>query len=154
MTTSYSTLEQFRTAKLQARRSRDHHAASIAQRWGLLKDPRKRGALLRDAVGDVLRNWTPYRRVHDAFNGRISGSTVSAVGMAVASMQSGFGKRLLYSGISLLLGKVIGNKEEKGPGLLTTLATAIGNMRQRMRERRAQRQEEELEADMEPANLD
>lgn len=154
MTTRYKTLQDFHSAKLLARQERDAHAQNISYRWSLLKQPQTRGALLRDAVGDLLRSWKPYRRVRDVLNGHISGSTVSALGMAVASMQKGLGKRLLYSGISMLLGKLIGDKEEQGPGLLSTVAAAIGSMLQRMRERKAQREEEELEADMEPAKQD
>lgn len=154
MTTRYATLEHFRLAKAEAQKQRDVHAAGIGQRWALLKQPQTRGALLRDAVGDLLRSWKPYRHVHDVLNGRISGSTVTAVGMAVASMQRGLGKRLLYSGISMLLGKVIGDKEEKGPGMLSTLATAIGGMLQRMRERKAEREEEMIEEETEIADRD
>ncbi|MBK6829308.1 MAG: hypothetical protein IPG92_00530 [Flavobacteriales bacterium] len=156
MTTRYTSLEQFSKAKVQAHAAREVHATSIGHRWALLKQPEKRGALLRDAMGDVLRSWKPYRHVHELLNGHISGSTVSAVGMAVASMQKGLGKRLLFSGISMLLGKVIGEKEDKGPGLLSTLATAIGSMRQRMRERKAEREEEEVEVDLatEPTTRD
>ncbi|MEO8591252.1 MAG: hypothetical protein ABI432_17875 [Flavobacteriales bacterium] len=143
MTNRYKSLEDFRTAKIQVRQERDHHARNISNRWALLREPQTRGALLRDAVGDVLRSWKPYRRVHDVLNGHISGSTVAAVGMAVASMQRGIGKRLLYSGISMLLGKAIGNNDDRGSGLLSTLASAVGGVVRRMRERKAEREEEE-----------
>jgi hypothetical protein len=149
MTTRYKTLLEFRSAKLQARQERDVHEQSIKERWMLLKEPQTRRILLRDAMGDMLRSWKPYRRMHELLDGRISGSTVSAVGIGIASMQGGFVKRMVWSGISMLLGKVIGDTDEneKGPGLLSTLATAIGSMRNRMRERKAQREEEEVEAE-------
>ncbi|MBK9176348.1 MAG: hypothetical protein IPM46_08410 [Flavobacteriales bacterium] len=147
MTTRYKNLAHFLAAKAEARRTRDVHAGQLAERWALLKDPDTRGVLLRDAMGDMLRNWAPYRRVHELLHGRISGSTVAAVGMAVASTRQGFFKRMLYTGVSVLLGKVIGEKEEKGPGLLSTLATAIGSMRQRMRERKAEREEAQAEVE-------
>ena len=147
----YTSLDEFHKAKTLARQEREHYAANIAERWVLLREPRTRGALLRDAVGDLLRSWKPFRRVHDLLNGHISGSTVSAVGMAVASMQRGLGKRLLYSGISMLLGKLIGDRESKSDGLLSTLATAIGGVVRGMRERKAAREEEELEAETAPA---
>jgi len=154
MTTRYTTMQGFRAVKLAARQERDHHAKNIQERWTLLKQPETRGILLRDAMGDVVRSWAPYRKMQELLNGRVSGSTVSTIGMAIASMQGGFVKRMLWSGISMLVGKVIGDKEEegKGPGLLSTLATAIGSMRNRMRERKAQREQEEFEA--EPSSRD
>ena len=146
MTTRYATLEQFRAAKLSAREERDAYAQKLKESWSVLKEPATRGLLLRDAMGDALRSWKPYRRLQELLGGHLSGSTVSSIGVAFASMQGGLGKRLLYLGISMLLGKLIGDQEEKGPGLLSTLASAIGSMRTRIRERKAQREAEESEA--------
>lgn len=140
MAVRYTTLADFRAAKEEARLARDFHAGQLAHRWAILKDPDARGALLLDAVGDMLRTWPPIKRVHELLNGRISGATVTAVGMAFASTRHGFVRKLIYSGLSMLLGKVIGEKEGEGQGILSTLATAIGSMRQRMRERRAERE--------------
>jgi hypothetical protein len=145
MTTRYETLALFHAAKAEARRERDLHAGQLAHKWTVLKDPDMRGELLRDAAGDMLRNWAPFKRVHELLHGRISGSTVAAVGMAIASTRTGFVKRMLYSGLSMLLGKVIGEKEEAGPGMLSTLAAAIGTFRTRMRERKAEREEAQME---------
>ena len=157
MSNKYTDLAEFRKAKTRARQEREHYAANIAERWVLLKEPRTRGALLRDALGDLLHSWKPYRRVHELLNGRVSGSTVSTIGMAIASLQGGFVKRMLWSGVSMLLGKLIGEKEEQGPGFLSTLATAIGGMVQRVRERKAKQEEEDIEteaADREPSTAD
>lgn len=143
MTTRYKTLAHFRAVKAEARHERDLHAGQLAQRWTLLKDPVSRGALLRDAMGDMLRGWAPFKRVHDVLHGRISGSTVTAVGMAIASTRQGFFKRMIFSGASVMLGKLIGDKEEQGPGLLAMLASAVGGMMRRMREQKDAREEEE-----------
>lgn len=151
MTTSYKTLAEFHTAKIQARHERDIHANGVAHRWSLLKEPETRGALLRDAMGDMLRNWGPYRRIHELLHGRISGSTVTAVGMAIASTRQGFLKRMIYSGVSMLLGKVIGDEPDTGESVLGKLATTIGGVVRGMRERKAAREEEE-EAEAVAAN--
>ncbi len=146
MTTSYKTLADFHGAKARARQERDIHAEGVAQRWALLKDPETRGALLRDAMGDMLRNWAPFRRVQELLHGRISGSTVTAIGMAIASTRHGFFKRILWSGVSVLLGKAIGDEPDTGEGMLSKLATSIGGVVRGMRERKAAREEEEAEA--------
>ncbi len=147
MTTRYQSLQEFRGATMQAKQERDAFAKEISGHWSVLQNPATRGLLMRDALGDALRSWAPFKRVHDVFNGHISGSTVSAVGMAVASMQRGFFKRILFSGISMLLGKMIGDKPESGdePNFLSTLATSIGNLLKQVRERRSEKNEEEDE---------
>ena len=91
----------------------------------------------------------------DLLHGRISGSTVAALGMTVASAQRGIGKRLLFSGLSMLLGKVLGDRQPQDEGLLHTVASAVGRGVQFIRERKAQRQEraqveEEVPADERP----
>ncbi len=83
--------------------------------------------------------------------GAISGSTVTAVGMAIASTRQGFFKRMIYSGVSMLLGKVIGDEPDNGESVLSKLATTIGGVVRGMRERKAAREEEE-EAEAAAAN--
>lgn len=139
MTEPYKSLTEFQAMRAQARATRGFAQQRLAQRWALIKDPHTRGMLLRDALGDALRSWGPYKRVTELLQGRVSGSTVAAVGMAVASAQSGIGRRLLYSGISMLLGKAIGRSQQSGPGLLSTVVTAVGSGVRHMRERRAAR---------------
>lgn len=153
MTTSYKTIQDFRVAKLQARQERDRCGERIAGNWSVLQDPATRGVLFRDAAGDVLRSWGPYRKVQDLMQGRISGSTISAIGMTVASMQRGFGKRLLYSGISMLLGKALDAGGQKGPSLLSTVASGIGSVVKGMRERKAERERKEVEEQAVPADV-
>lgn len=155
MTTRYHSLQEFRNATLRAREDRDALGKEISHHWSYLQDPATRGMLFRDAAGDALRSWAPYRRVHDLLNGHISGSTVSAIGMTFASMQRGFMKRMLYSGISLLLGKVIGDEPEREgePSLLATLATTIGGVVRGMRERKAARDEEPEAEETQPTGL-
>ena len=145
MTTKYQSLQEFRVATMRAKQERDAFANEISGHWSVLQNPATRGVLVRDALGDALRTWAPFKRVHDVLNGHISGSTVSAVGMAVASMQRGFFKRLLFSGISMLLGKMIGDQpgSEEEPNFLSSLATTVGNLLKDMRERKAAKNEEE-----------
>lgn len=145
--TKYHSLQEFRAATMRARQERDAYANEIAGHWKVLQNPTTRGVLVRDALGDALRSWAPFKRVHDVLNGRISGSTVSAVGMAVASMQRGFFKRMLFSGISLLLGRMIGDRAEgeDEPNFLSVLATTIGNLLKEVRERKAEKNAEEGE---------
>ncbi|MBK6774870.1 MAG: hypothetical protein IPG74_03120 [Flavobacteriales bacterium] len=125
---AHKTLSDFRTALWLARNERDRYAESIAERWDHLKDRETRGMLLRDALGDVLRRWAPYRKVHELLHGKVSGSTVSSIGTAVASMVPGFKRRLILSGISMLLGKVIGDVPGKPSGILSSVASGIGGL--------------------------
>jgi len=132
----HKTLDEYRTAKWQARRERDRYANAIGERWEMVKDPGTRGILLRDAVSDVVRNWGPYRKVHDLLHGKVSGSAVATVGSAVASMLPGFKKRLVFKGLSVLLGKVIGDDPAKQSGVLSSISTGIGAVSTFLRNRR------------------
>jgi hypothetical protein len=147
MTKRYATLSEFHAARTSARAERDLARVRLSQRWALVQDPRSRGTLLKDAVSDVLVSWAPYRRVKDLLHGRVSGSTVAAVGMAVASAQHGMGKRILFSGLSMLLGRVLGGRQPNDQGLLHTVASAVGRGVHYMRERKAARQQHAQEAE-------
>lgn len=142
MNKPYKNLAHFHAVRTWARETREEAQQRLARRWGILKDPHTRGLLVRDAFGDALRSWAPYKRVSELLQGRVSGSTVAAVGMAVASAQQGLGRRLLFSGLSMLLGKAIGQSQQSSPGLFSSLATAIGSGVRYMRERRAARHAE------------
>ncbi len=146
MTKRYTNLAEFHAVRTRARLERDLSKERLAQRWSLVQDPGSRGALLKDAMSDMLSSWSPYRRVKELLNGGVSGSTVAAVGMAVASAQHGMGKRILFSGLSMLLGKVLGERQPEGEGVLHKVASAIGRGVQFMRERKAARQEQAQEA--------
>jgi len=141
MKTEYASLKEFRAARSQARASRDQALEQLSSRWAQITEPETRGALLKDALGDMLRSWSPYRRVHDLLSGRVSGSAVAAVGMAVAQAQHGIARRLLFSGLSMALGKVIGDKQQEGEGLLSRVASAVGRGVHFIQERKAARRE-------------
>ncbi len=147
MTKRYATLSEFHTARTLARDERDLARVRLSQRWELVQDPRSRGALLKDAMSDMLGSWEPYRRVKDLLHGRISGSTVAAMGMAVASAQHGMGKRILFSGISMLLGRVLGGSRPNDQGLLHTVASVVGRGVHYLRERKATRQKHAQDAE-------
>ncbi len=133
----YENMNAFVAAKQLARAERDVHGNSLATRWEQLKDPEVRGMLVKNTALDVVRSTTPGRHIHDLMQGRVSGALVSGIGMAIASTQRGLGKRLLFSGVSLLLAKLMPDNGEKG--ILSDLATGIGGMVRRFRERRADR---------------
>lgn len=137
---TYKSLDSFHNEKRAARAERDRHADALASRWERLQDPVTRGILLRDAVGDALRSWKPYRRAHDLLHGRVSGDMISSVGMAVAGLKRSWTKRLLYSGLSLLIGKAIGrNGVPEGRGLLTAVAQGVAFFMKHARQRRARK---------------
>lgn len=140
----YKSLDSFHKEKRAARAERDRHADALASRWDRLQDSTTRGILLRDAVGDALRSWKPYRSVHDLLHGRISGDMISSVGLAAAGLNRSWTKRLLYSGLSVLLGKAIGrNGVPEGRGLLTAVAQGVGFFMKHARERRARKKAEQ-----------
>ena len=142
----YKSLESFHADKRAARVDRDRYTDSLSTRWARLQDPGTRGVLLRDAVGDVLRNWKPYRSIHDLLHGRVSGDMVSSLGLAAAWLHRSWTKRLLYSGLSLLLGKAMGrNGVPEGPGMLMSVANGIKAVVKHMRERRARKMAGEKE---------
>ena len=135
----YRTIEDFRTAKRRARRERDMHKEAIEGSLAALQSSETRGLLLRDAVGDILRSWGPYRTASELLHGRVSGSTVQAAGMALASVQGTWKKRLIFSGITTLLGKLMGDKP-RNVGSATSIVDAIGDFAKGMRERKAARE--------------
>ena len=135
----YRTLDDFRAAKRRARQDRDMHKEALEGSLAALQDPDTRGVLLRDAAGDVLRSWGPYRKASDLLSGRVSGSTVYTAGMALASMQHGLKKRLIFSGITMLLSKLMGDKKRDVPGAISNLTEAIGGFAKGMRERKEAR---------------
>ncbi len=141
MKNKYTDLAEFNAARDKARGTRDQARQQLSARWAVITEPATRGALLKDAMGDMLRSWSPYRRVHDLLSGRVSGSAVAAVGMAVAQAQHGIARRLLFSGLSMALGKVIGDRQQEGEGVLSRAASAVGRGVQFIQERKAARRE-------------
>ncbi len=140
----FKDIDSFRAEKRALRVERDQYADALASRWESLQDPVQRGILLRDAVGDVLHSWKPYKRVHDLLHGRISGDMVASIGMTVAGFQRSWTKRLLYSGLSMLLGKVMGrNGIEEGESTLSALAKGVGAIVSKFRQREHRHTEEE-----------
>lgn len=135
-------LAELRAVIHQARADRDRVQGELRDRLELLNDPRTRGILLRDAVGDALRTWKPFRLVHEALNGRVSGQTVAAAGMAAASLQGTWKKRMLWSGASWLLGQVIGDDPLKRANLLDTIGHALRQAREALTPRRAADEEQ------------
>jgi hypothetical protein len=148
----YDSLSAFHTAKQDLRDERDRHAESIALRWSMLKDREVRSTLLKNAAVDVVRGSAAGRQIHDLLNGRFSGPLISGLGMAYASTRGGFGKRMLFSGISLALGKLFGeqNNDPTSPGILTKLAEGIGSIVSGIRERKAARNENEEDVEQDP----
>lgn len=136
----YRTLDDFRAAKRRARQERDMCKEAVEGSLAALQDPDKRGVLLRDAAGDVLRSWGPYRKASELLGGRVSGSTVYTAGMALASMQRGLKKRLIVSGITMLLSKLMGDKKHDVPGTISNVADAIGDLTRGMRARKEARE--------------
>lgn len=136
----YDSLSAFYAAKLAVREERDRHAENIALRWALLKDHEVRSTLLKNTAVDVVRGTAMGRSIHNLLNGRFSGPLISGLGMVFASTRAGFGKRMLFSGISLLLGKLVAGKQDDAPGILTRLAEGIGSVVRSVRERQASRE--------------
>lgn len=145
MKNKYTDLAEFNVARDKARDARDQARQQLSARWSVITEPATRGALLKDAMGDMLRSWSPYRRVHDLLGGRVSGSAVAAVGMAVAQAQHGIARRLLFSGLSMVLGKVIGDRQQEGEGVLGRAASAVGRGVQFIQERKMARRERHKE---------
>jgi hypothetical protein len=145
----YDSLTAFYTAKQAVRDERDRHAESVALRWSLLKNDEVRSTLFKNAAVDMVRGTAVGRQVHELLNGRFSGPLISGLGMAFASTRAGVGKRMLFSGISLALGKMFGaqNADPDAPGMLTKLAEGIGSIVRTIRERKAGRNGQDVEPD-------
>lgn len=127
---SINSLAELRVEVLRARSERDRAEKELRDRLSLMNDPRTRGILLRDALGDALRSWKPFKLVHEALHGRISGETVAAAGMAAASFQSTWKKRMLWSGASWLLGRVIGDDPHRKTSILDTIGGVLHKARE------------------------
>lgn len=137
-----NSLAELRAEMQRVRADRDRVQDELRQRLELLNDPRTRGILLRDAAGDALRTWKPFRLVHEALNGRVSGETVAAAGMAAASLQGTWKKRMLWSGASWLLGQVIGDDPLKRTSLLDTIGIALRKAREAVKPHRPAEEEQ------------
>jgi hypothetical protein len=133
----YDSLTTFFAAKEQARAQIRRSEISLAWRWTQLKDPEVRGAMAKGAAGDLLRSSSAGRQIHELLNGRFTGPLISTIGLAYASTRGGVGKRVLYSGISLALGKLVGGLGEGRSGLLSGIAERIGSVVRSFRERRS-----------------
>lgn len=107
MAKTYPELAAFRRARDMARNDRDSRSASVKQRWDTLQNAHVRGALFRDAIGDMVRSWTPVRRVLDPIGGHVNGMLVSAAGQLFASTRRSWVKRLVYGGLSRLVGTLL-----------------------------------------------
>ncbi len=145
----YDSLVAFRSELAQARLMRDGHEQELSQRWALLKDPSVRGLLLKDAAVDVIRSTGPGRHIHDLLHGRFSASMVSTLGMAFANTQHGFVRRMAYSGISMLLGRMFRSDEAPASTTLSDVAGGIGHFVQRMRARQTARNDARAEQEVE-----
>jgi hypothetical protein len=135
----FESLDAFYVELNATRAERDVHGAGIVTRWEQLKDPVVRGMLVKDAVMDVIRSTKPGRRLHDLMSNGLTGTVISTLGLAFANTRSGLGKRLLFSGISLLLGKLMrpADNEEDSGGILSNVATIAGRFFHNLRERKA-----------------
>jgi hypothetical protein len=145
----YDSLDAFRSELARARSMRDGHEQDLSQRWDQLKDPSVRGLLLKDAAVDVIRSTGPGRHIHDLLHGRFSASMVSTLGMAFANTQHGFVKRMAYSGISLLLGRLMRPDKAPASSTLSHVASGIGQFVQRLRARQAARNDARTEQEVE-----
>ncbi|QQR88052.1 MAG: hypothetical protein IPJ76_07515 [Flavobacteriales bacterium] len=128
-----NSLAELRAEIHRARADRDRVQEELRQRMAVLNDPRTRGILLRDAAGDALRTWKPFRLVHEALHGKVSGETVASAGMAAASLQGTWKKRILWSGASWLLGQVIGDDPLKRASILGTIGGALSKAREALK---------------------
>lgn len=137
MTMKYDSLNTFHVAKQQARDELDQREQALVWRWTQLKDSTVRGALVKDAAIDIVRGSSFGRQVHEMLNGRFSGPLISTLGLAFAATRGGIGKRMLFSGISLALGKLLGGVEPGKSGVLSNIAERIGSVVRSIREDRA-----------------
>ena len=145
----YTSLHEFRSAKERARMDLDRVKDDLSGRWQLLQTPATRGILLRDAFGDVLRSWKPYKHMQNLVHGRVNGDTLMALGSLYASTRPTWGKRALYGGISVLLGKLLGGETSSPTNVLSTVVGSIGKVVAHFRERKAAKANEaELEQEM------
>jgi len=135
----YDSLAGFRAEMDRARLLRDVHEHDLSQRWAQLKDPTVRGPLMKDAAVDVIRSTSAGRHLHELLNGRFSGSLISTLGMAYANTRPGIVKRMAYSGISMLLGRLMRSDDAPAANPISQLAGGIGHFVQRMRARQAAR---------------
>ena len=144
----YASLDDMRYAQKALKNERDAYGENLALRWKNIREPEFRKALMKDAIDDVLESWKPYRIVHDLLQGNVNGSAITSVGMFVASLQKSWPKRILYTGISALIGKLFGDTEgstehESSDNLLHKLAKAVGSLVQRFSNRDRVHEEEE-----------
>jgi hypothetical protein len=95
----FTSLEQMAQERARLDHVRTVHGDRLERHWSALKDHKVRGALMRDAVADVVRSWRPASMIAGLLG---NGSLTSALG-AAAFRRGGLGKRVFSFATTLLL---------------------------------------------------
>jgi hypothetical protein len=137
---AFTGLSEFNEARVNARAQRDLAQDRLERRWSVLRDPRTRTELVKEAMGAVFQSWTPVRRVRELLQDPITGKAVTAMGMVLAGAQPTWGRRLLFSGLSVIMGKAMRGHAPSEAGPLGRFGAALGRGLRFMQARRADRQ--------------
>ena len=130
-------------ARATARLQRDRAHARLGRRWAMLKYADIRTALITDAMGAVIRGWSPLRTARAALHSPLARTSLTAVGLALAGAQRTLGKRLLVTGLSVLVGRALGDDARAGDGLISRFSAAVGRSIRAVQQRRAERAREQ-----------
>lgn len=134
-TERFASLAEFNAEKLRLDRVRREHGESLERHWLALKDHDVRGALLRDAVGDVFRAWKPFRMISGLFGGN---TTTAALGAALGG--GSWVRRLFRFGMGMALPKILERLENSsGEELMHEVQVTVDRVREFLKERREKR---------------
>lgn len=142
MASEFTSIQHFNTTKQALRMHREVLSDRISHRWNLLQDRETRGILLRDAASDLLHAWEPYRKLSGLLKGKLDVGTLASLGTLYASTRPTWTKRLLYTGISNLIGKLFSNGEHAKDGsILDLIAKGVGMVQGLRRKKHAPSEE-------------
>lgn len=119
---------------------RQRHEDRLERHWKALQDREVRGALMSDAVGDVVRAWKPTRVLGSLFGG---GSFGASLGAALGTRRGGMTGKLFSFALSMALPKLLERLEhlsvdDIGKHLRTTVERVGQYIAKRREERHAE----------------
>ena len=134
-TDRFASLAAVQAEKMRLDNVRKEQGDRLERHWLALKDRDVRGALMRDAVGDVFRAWKPFRMISGLFTG---GTTTAALGAALGG--GSWAKRLFRFGMGMALPKILERVENtSGEELMHEVQVTIDRVRDFLKERRERR---------------
>lgn len=139
-------LAAFNAERESLRGTRDAVALRVSSRVRMLRDPRTRGGLLRDAIGDALEAWGPMKQITGILRGKggHGGWIRAAASVAQSLLGNGAAAAMLLKGLGHLFSNDAAEaKRRRRSDLFMVLSGAALMLIQRLAKRESRAAEEE-----------